>query len=89
MHMPTLRRTAAVLGVVAVALVSASTSTARSAPTADPTHDTTSNGQLVIARQVPGGGDDTNIYTLNPDGTHRHLVTPKPTQCPRWSPDGR
>jgi TolB protein len=47
------------------------------------------NGQIAFARFNPALGD-TQVYVVNPDGTHERLVQ-GPTdggECPRWFPDG-
>jgi Tol biopolymer transport system component len=47
------------------------------------------NGQITFARFNPALGD-TQVYVVNPDGTHERLVQgPTDTgECPRWFPDG-
>jgi Tol biopolymer transport system component len=51
---------------------------------ANPTH---ANGQIAFGRFVPAL-DDTVLYTVNPDGSHKQLVLPFAVECPHWSPDG-
>ncbi len=48
-----------------------------------------SNGQIAFARFNPALGD-TQVYVVNPDGTHEHLVqgTTATGECPRWFADG-
>jgi Tol biopolymer transport system component len=47
------------------------------------------NGQITFARFNPALGD-TQVYVVNPDGTHERLVqAPTDTgECPKWFPDG-
>jgi len=47
------------------------------------------NGQITFARFNPTLGD-TQVYVVNPDGTHERLVQgPTDTgECPTWFPDG-
>src|SRR6266545_705825 len=55
-----------------------------SSATANPTHP---NGQILFARYDPTL-DDTVLYTVNPDGSHKQQVVPFGVECPHWSPDG-
>ena len=55
-----------------------------SSATANPTHP---NGQILFARYDPTL-DDTVLYTVNPDGSHKRQVVPFGVECPHWSPDG-
>ncbi|MGZ4356676.1 MAG: TolB family protein, partial [Gaiellaceae bacterium] len=47
------------------------------------------NGQITFARFNPALGD-TQVYVVNPDGTHERLVQASTDtgECPRWFPDG-
>jgi len=47
------------------------------------------NGQITFARFNSSLGD-TQVYVVNPDGTHERLVqSPSDTgECPKWFPDG-
>ena len=47
------------------------------------------NGQIAFSRFSPAVGD-TQVYVINPDGTHERLVQ-SPTdagECPKWFSDG-
>ena len=46
-----------------------------------------SNGQIAFGRWNPKL-DDSQIFTVNPDGTGEHLLLPDGAESPRWSPDG-
>jgi TolB protein len=47
------------------------------------------NGQITFARFNPSLGD-TQVYVVNPDGTHERLVQPTGDtgECPKWFSDG-
>ena len=47
------------------------------------------NGQITFARFNPALGD-TQVYVVNPDGTHERLVqgATDTGECPKWFPDG-
>ena len=47
------------------------------------------DGQIVYGRAL-GTSDDTDTYTINPDGTHETDVYSRPAvnRCETWSPDG-
>jgi Tol biopolymer transport system component len=47
------------------------------------------NGQITFARFNPAIGD-TQVYVVNPDGTHERLVQGATDggECPKWFPDG-
>jgi TolB protein len=45
------------------------------------------NGQIVFGRFNPDLGDY-QIFTANPDGSHRVQLLPGVAECPRWSPSG-
>jgi Tol biopolymer transport system component len=45
------------------------------------------NGLIAFTRFNAALGD-TQLYTVNPDGSSEHQVLADPYQCPRWSPDG-
>jgi len=47
------------------------------------------NGQITFARFNPALGD-TQVYVVNPDGTHERLVqgASDPGECPKWFADG-
>src|SRR3954468_20323540 len=50
---------------------------------------TGTNGQIAFARFNPALGD-TQVYVVNPDGTHERLVqgATETGECPKWFPDG-
>jgi Tol biopolymer transport system component len=70
--------TSALAGLVALMAVSA-TPTVAKPPLA--------NGQIAFARFNPLL-DDTQLYVVNPDGSHERQVLATPVECPRWSPAG-
>jgi Tol biopolymer transport system component len=45
------------------------------------------NGRILFARFDPAG-DETRLFTANPDGTDEHQLLPDPSCCAHWSPDG-
>jgi len=46
------------------------------------------NGLILFGRFEQAAGD-TVVYTIHPDGTGLHRVTPEPAEEPHWSPDGQ
>src|SRR4051812_13337164 len=50
---------------------------------------TGTNGLITFARFNPALGD-TQVYVINPDGTHERLVqgATETGECPKWFPDG-
>ena len=45
------------------------------------------NGQIVFFHTDGADRGPSSVYTINPDGTHQHLVQVGP-DAPHWSPDG-
>jgi Tol biopolymer transport system component len=58
-----------------------STTTSTSAPTGPP-------GPIVFQHLVGAGTEDTDLYSVNPDGSDARLLFSGPAQLGRWSPDG-
>jgi Tol biopolymer transport system component len=45
------------------------------------------DGRIAFSRDNPALGDEW-VYTANPDGSHEQLLSTRPGEQPRWSPDG-
>jgi hypothetical protein len=72
----------AILTLLALALVAAYLVVA-SIPPAKPI-----NGQIVVGRMNEALGD-TEVFIMNPDGTHERQLLPGLFEGPTWSPDGK
>jgi hypothetical protein len=71
----------AVLALMAVALAAAYLLAGRNSPSKP------INGQIVVGRMNEDLGD-TEVFIMNPDGTHERQLLPGLYEGPFWSPDG-
>jgi len=69
----------ATLGLMAGVLALVAPSTQASEPA--------TNGQIAFGRWNPEL-DDSQLFTINPDGTGEHMLLPNGAESPKWSPDG-